>query len=132
MFPRMEGTSTKVLVIDDNEEIRKIVRAGLERHGCTVTEAENGRDGFKQLSSALPDLLITDLVMPEQEGLETIQKVRKTFPNLKIIAMSGGGPMDTDDLLHVANKLGANATLAKPFSLDTLWNEVQNVLKNRC
>ena len=119
---------TKILVIDDDATIRGIVRTALERQGCVVAEAKNGREAIKQIEAEAPDLALIDLIMPEQEGLETIQQLRRDFPAIRIIAISGGGQMGKDDLLYVAIKLGAHGCLAKPFTTDALWLEVQKVL----
>ena len=121
----------KILVIDDDATIRGIVRTALERHGCVVAEAKDGRDGIKQIKAEPPALALIDLIMPEQEGMETIQKLRRDFPAIKIIAISGGGQMGKDDLLYVAKKLGADGCLAKPFTTDALWSEVQKALAGK-
>jgi CheY-like chemotaxis protein len=104
-----------VLVVDDEPEIRTVLRRVLERAGHAVTEAENGRKAVRALSEAPIDLVITDIVMPEQEGMETILQIRRLRPDIKIIAMSGGGRRVSMDFLPLAVRLGADRTFEKPF-----------------
>ena len=110
----------RVLLIDDEQMVRKIVRKMLERSSHDVTEAENGRLGLEQLKTAAFDLVITDIIMPEMEGVETLMTVRERYPNVKVIAMSGGGRTGNIDFLSAAEKLGASAILHKPFTLGSL------------
>lgn len=110
----------RILLIDDEEMVRKIVRKMLERMGHDVTEAENGRLGLEQLQVGAFDLVITDIIMPEMEGVETLMTVRSRFPDVKVIAMSGGGRTGNIDFLKAAEKLGASAILHKPFTLASL------------
>jgi YesN/AraC family two-component response regulator len=85
-----------------------------------VTEAENGRLGLEQLKTGTFDLVITDIIMPEMEGVETLMTVREQYPNVKVITMSGGGRTGNIDFLSAAEKLGASAILHKPFTLGSL------------
>ena len=117
-----------ILVIDDEEEIRNILRQILEGQGYTVTEASNGREGLRRFSEKPADLVITDLLMPEKEGIETIIELRHTFPGVKIIAISGGGYVGPDKYLEMAKKLGAGKTFAKPFNISDLLKAVQELL----
>jgi DNA-binding NtrC family response regulator len=110
----------RVLLIDDEQMVRKIVRKMLERSGHEVTEAENGRLGLEQLKIGTFDLVITDIIMPEMEGVETLMTVREQYPNVKVITMSGGGRTGNIDFLSAAEKLGASAILHKPFTLGSL------------
>ena len=117
----------RILVIDDDSAIRSVVRRGLERAGHEVTEAPDGDAGLKSFRTRNTDLVITDIIMPEREGVETIMALRKEFPALKIIAMSGGGG-GSADFLSIAKKLGARRTLAKPFGHRELLDAVEEVL----
>jgi DNA-binding response OmpR family regulator len=105
-----------VLFVDDEEAIRACMCAALTQAGYRVLQAGDGREAVRVLLSRHVDLLIADLIMPEQEGLETILYVRKHFPTLNVVAISGGDP----SYLSVARKLGARAVLSKPFSADEL------------
>lgn len=106
-----------ILVIDDDASVRKFIATTLKREKHTVFEAENGTEGLQVLQQERGiDLIITDLIMPEKEGIETIMEVRKMNPAIKIVAISGGGKVGPDNYLVLADALGANATLKKPFS----------------
>lgn len=104
-----------ILVIDDEQMLRRTLRAILERAGHTVREAEDGNDGLSQLSAETPDLVITDIIMPNREGAEMIGEMRRLAPDLPIIAMSGGGSRGGEMFLTLAERLGASATLSKPI-----------------
>jgi CheY-like chemotaxis protein len=114
--------SQSVLVVDDYDQIRIILRRILQDAGYEVFEASNGRQAIDQLRKNAADLVITDLIMPEQEGLETIQFLRNERPDLKIIAMSGG------QCLPLAEKLGADLTLAKPLHAEKVLEAVRALL----
>lgn len=118
----------RVLVIDDDDLYRPMLRLSLEEMGHEVTEAVNGRAGLAAYRSAPAELVITDLVMPDMEGIETIIELRKLNPELKIIAISGGGRGKAGDYLQLATKLGARFTLAKPFELEDFAAAVGGVL----
>ena len=117
----------QILVIDDDTAIRTMVRMALEHAGHTVTEAPDGRAGLQLLSERMPELVITDLIMPEKEGLEVMMEARKTHPSLRFIAMSGAGRRGSD-YLRVAKYLGAKCILAKPFTPEQLMAEVNRLL----
>jgi CheY-like chemotaxis protein len=105
-----------VLVIDDNDPFRSTTALWLRRHGYQVVEAANGKEGVKALETMVPDIILTDILMPEQDGLETIQMVRKKHPKIRIVAMSGGMLDGRVDFLPIAQKFGANHVMPKPFS----------------
>ena len=117
----------RILVIDDDTAIRSVVRRGLERVGHDVTEAPDGDAGLKAYRAHHTDLVVTDIIMPEREGVETIMALRKEFPGLKIIAMSGGGG-GSADFLGIAKKLGARRALTKPFGHRELLEALEEVL----
>jgi CheY-like chemotaxis protein len=120
----------RILVIDDHEDIRAVVSGVLESAGHEVVLAPNGARGIEAQRRSSADLVITDILMPEKEGLETIRDLKQEFPGLRIIAMSGGGriPMATN-FLSSAKELGADAVLRKPFGPDDLLEQVQEALK---
>ncbi len=115
----------KILVVDDDAGVRDVVRSMLEAEGYSVTVAQNGREAIIALKSQSFRVMITDLVMPEQEGIETIKVVLRDYPSVKVIAMSGafGG-----DYLRIAGYLGAHGTLAKPLQLATVLKVVADAL----
>jgi CheY-like chemotaxis protein len=103
-----------VLVIDDDDEMRNFIIKLLKRRDYTVTGAANGEKGLECLRADSFALIITDIVMPDMEGLETIKRIRQISPQIPIIAISGGGNNQVD-YLKFAQKFGANAVLTKPF-----------------
>jgi CheY-like chemotaxis protein len=108
----------RILLIDDDAQIRRVFRHMLELEGHEVTDACNGRQGVQCYQEMLPDLVILDILMPEQEGLETIRELRRATSGVKIIAISGRvGP---PDFLYIAEKLGAQRVLHKPIHPDEL------------
>src|SRR5581483_1939390 len=115
-----------ILVIDDDPDIRDLVKTTLESAGHEVWVAADGHQGVQQCRSVQPDLAITDLFMPEQEGIETIKQLRMEFPDLRIVAISGKPTAGT--MLAVAKRLGAHAALAKPFMADELLKLVEETL----
>lgn len=118
----------RVLVVDDDPSILKGLCAAFERVGIFADTAVDGAQALKSLMSSAPDLMITDIIMPEREGLETIMAARASAPDLKIIAMSGGGRVDSGEFLGVARALGADAVLRKPFRPSQLIALAQEVM----
>lgn len=110
----------KILVVDDDARIREIFRMWLEREGFEVFEAENGMEGVKAQRQQAVDMLICDLIMPVQEGIETITQFRQEFPEIGIIAISGGGKIGPDSYLTVAEHLGAWRVFKKPIDMKEL------------
>lgn len=118
----------RILLIDDDLAVRTVMRLTLSHFGHTVTEARNGREGLKLFDEINVDLLITDIVMPEADGLEVLMAVAKRRPAVRVLAISGGGRQTASDHLHVATLLGATKVLAKPFSTDALLAAVNETL----
>ena len=110
----------KVLLIDDDDLVRYSLVRGLQQFDFQIIELENGLKALKTIESELPDIMITDLIMPEQEGIATIRQVHKSYPKLPIIAISGGGRNIGAEHLDIAQALGANATLSKPLDIQEL------------
>jgi len=118
----------KILIIDDDEQMRILLRQVMEWSGYAVVEAADGRAGMLQQRKEHADLVITDLIMPEQEGLETITGLKKEYPALKIIAISGGGRIGPDAYLPAAQELGADRVFSKPFDVRELATAVRELL----
>jgi CheY-like chemotaxis protein len=118
-----------ILLVDDDESFRNMLHKTLERAGYQVEDAPNGQAALEVYQQRPSDLIITDLVMPEREGLETILELRRLYPSVKIIAMSGGGRINAKNDLIMAKKLGAKQTLAKPFSHQEILDVVAQVLQ---
>src|SRR5262245_29741608 len=111
-----------ILIIDDQEPVRILLRAVLERAGYEVREACNGRHGLELYREKSADLIITDIIMPEMNGLEMLSELTRSFPNVKVIAISGGSP--GDGVLSMAKMLGALHTFYKPLDLEKLVSAV--------
>ena len=117
-----------ILIVDDDKAIRLMMRNILEAAGHEIHDEADGRPGEAAVGRRLPDLLITDIIMPDQEGVGLIMNLRQKYKDLKILAISGGGRLSHTDYLQMAKRLGANATLAKPFRRDALLAAVRELL----
>lgn len=117
-----------VLVIDDEPLMRRVVHRILAAEGHTVLEAGDGRIGLQLLHSHQPAIVLTDILMPEKEGLETIREIRKSNSAIKILAMSGGGASQDAHILQWAQRLGADTILRKPFHASELIEAVGGLL----
>jgi DNA-binding NtrC family response regulator len=120
--------TTTVLLIEDDHDVLETLANVLELEGYVPLLAVNGRDGMALFETRHPALVITDLLMPEQEGLETIIAMRRLRPDAKIIAISGGGLLKNMDFLDMAAKLGATAVMPKPFEPEELVETVERLL----
>ena len=118
----------KILLIDDDAGMRSVLQRALQSGGFEVEVASDGREGMKAFETNPADLVVTDLVMPNQEGIETIVALRKQNPQLPIIAISGVTHIKPGDSLKLASKLGVNATLEKPFPLSKLVEAARTLL----
>ena len=115
----------KILIIDDDDRIRDLFRLWLERAGFIVYEAENGKKGVVVQKNNPVDLLICDLIMPVQEGIETIAQFRDDYPEIGIIAISGGGKIGPDSYLAVAEQLGAWRVFTKPLDMPLIIETIK-------
>lgn len=120
-------TQASILVVDDRRDVLEFLRLALERAGYEVQTAENGRAALERLRAHPADLLITDIFMPEADGMETIDQVRTRYPRTRLIAMSGGAN-HMQDYLAIAEQIGVDATLRKPFTMEELLRAVRSVL----
>ncbi len=114
----------RVLIIDDDPSFRLILSQMIARVGLKSSTANNGEEGIELFLAGEYDLVITDIIMPIMEGIETIIELRKLDPNIKIIAISGGGRMEPEKYLDTAMKLKVNAVLKKPFSYKELLKTI--------
>lgn len=122
--------SLRVLVIEDDPDVRSLLQQMLETLGHESTPAGDGIEGLKVFRAGAFDVVVTDILMPEQEGLETIGELRRIDPRVRIIAISGGGRIQgPDEVLLQASNLGAQATLGKPFRLDDLKRALFGVVE---
>ena len=118
----------RVMIIEDETELREMIKTTLIRRKYTVFEAENGKDALNHFKPSMTDLVVTDLIMPEEDGLKVIMKLKELKPSIKIIAISGGGKAGPGGYLNLAKALGAHAVLSKPFSISDLVSKIEELL----
>lgn len=118
----------KILIIDDEPHILLMLKKMLEKAGYEIDLAANGKEGLRLFRATPSDLVITDIIMPEMEGLETIREMKRMQSDLKIIAMSGGGKISAESYLETAKIFGASKIVEKPFSQQQMVIAVQEVL----
>lgn len=117
----------RILVIDDEQRVIDVLRDILQIEGYDVVSAKNGAEGLEVFRQVSCDLVITDMVMPTKDGLQTILDLRKEMPDLPVIAMSGGGTISKERYLAVASYLDRVITIAKPFSVDSITEAVSRL-----
>lgn len=118
-----------ILIIEDDRELREMLKTALLRKEYTVIEAENGKEALIHFKPGVTDLVITDLIMPEQDGLEVIMKIRELKHGIKVIAISGGGKAGPESYINLAKALGADAVYSKPFSINDLISKIDELLE---
>jgi CheY-like chemotaxis protein len=116
-----------ILLVDDDDQFRKMLGAMLRRDGHDVVEASDGKEGLRLYKENQVDIVVTDIVMPEKEGIELIIELRKEFPDVKIIAISGGGRIGPKGYLHLAESLGAVCVFEKPIERDEFLRAVNEL-----
>jgi DNA-binding response OmpR family regulator len=118
----------RILLVDDDTALRRLLRLNLTKMGYTVAEASNGKEALAKQESDPVELVLTDLIMPEKEGLETIPELRRKYPQIKIIAMSGGGRGSAANYLKIAKMMGADRVMTKPFSYQELAAAIAQIM----
>jgi DNA-binding NtrC family response regulator len=118
-----------ILVVDDDDSMLALVDAVLSDAGYHVLKTENGREALRQVDLLAIDLVLLDIIMPDQDGIETVQEIRRQHPDLPVVVMSGSGPAST--YLRIAQKLGATEILPKPFAIDVLLLIVNRLVGGR-
>ena len=117
-----------ILIVEDDNEMREMLKIALIRRKYTIIEAGNGKEAITRFKPSITDLVITDLIMPEDDGLKVIMTLRQLKPSIKIIAISGGGKAGPGNYLNLAKALGADATYSKPFSINDLIVTIEQLL----
>ncbi len=118
-----------ILIIDDQPEVLRALRKTLQREGHTVTDAADGKAALRRFAGSPTDLVISDIYMPEMDGIEFLMRVREAFPEARIIALSGGGYLGKEEVLAAAGNLGAVGILEKPFSVEECLELVRRALE---
>ena len=117
-----------ILIIEDDTDLRRMLVKLLEREDFRVLEAGTGLEALQILDYFIPDMVITDIIMPDQDGIGTINELKKRYPEIKIIAISGGGRMLSKDYLGIAKILGAHHTFSKPFDIKLFLKKVHELI----
>ena len=117
-----------ILIVEDEKDLREMLKIALTRHKFTVFEAENGKEAIIHFKPSITDLVVTDLIMPDEDGLKVIIKLKELKPSIKIIAISGGGKAGPGSYLNLAKVLGADAIYSKPFSINELIAKIGELL----
>ncbi len=120
-----------ILIIDDDIDFRSMLKKLLEKNHYQVFEARDGLEGMRTLNSQQVDLVVTDIIMPDMDGIETIMKLRTDFPKTRVIAISGGGRIGPTDYLNAARALGATHVLSKPFPNEEFLEHVAELLNEQ-
>jgi DNA-binding response OmpR family regulator len=118
-----------ILIVEDNRELREMLKESLTRKRFTVQEADNGKDAIIHFKPGVTDLVVTDLIMPEEDGLKVIMTLREIKPSIKVIAISGGGKAGPASYLNMAKALGADAIYYKPFSVNEMIGKIEELLE---
>lgn len=118
-----------ILIVEDDDDLREMLKVSLLRRKFVVMEAVNGKDAIIHFKPSITDLVVTDLIMPEEDGLKVIMKLREMRPGIRIIAISGGGKAGPGSYLSLAKVLGADAVFSKPFSLNDLVAKIEELLE---
>jgi DNA-binding response OmpR family regulator len=117
-----------ILLVEDDIELREMIALSLMRRKFTVIEAANGKEAIMHFKPSITDLVVTDIIMPEEDGLKVIMRLRELKPSIKVIAISGGGKAGPGSYLNLAKALGADAIFSKPFSVNDLVERIENML----
>ena len=120
----------KILIVDDNADLLVMLSEYLTSNDYNVVSCESGSEGLTEFFNFMPDIVLTDVVMPGFDGIELLLKLRVINPDVRVIVMSGGNRGHADTYLHMADKLGANAVLNKPFELSDLLAQLKNLEAN--
>ena len=119
--------TVKILVVDDNKKFLSMLDEFLSENNYVVEISDNGNEALKKFADYVPDIVVTDIVMPDIDGIELLLQLRKINSDVKVIVMSGGNRGHADAYLHMADKLGADAVLSKPFELRELLLEIEKL-----
>ena len=119
----------RILVIDDDPIMRDTIKDILQFEGYSVADAADGKEGMELMQNEQFHMIVTDVLMPEKDGIEVIIEAKNRYPDVKVIAISGGGYISAENYLKMARDLGASATVVKPFDIDVFTCEVNRLLQ---
>lgn len=123
------GSEPYIAIVDDEKDVREVIAANLRHCGYEIVEAESGRELSAMIAQQrIPSVIITDVIMPGKDGLEILMEVRKSYPDIKVVVISGGSRSRDMDLLHIAKNLGADIVLPKPIDLDYLEQVIGEIM----
>lgn len=128
-YPAIERKMSNVLIIEDDDELSSLMQDMLESEGYDVFVAGDGDEGLRAQRAVTADVVITDIFMPNKDGIETIRSLREDYPDLQIVAMSGGGRLQVEGHFFTAKELGARTILRKPFEMADLLDVVSDALR---
>lgn len=117
-----------ILIVEDDKDLREMLKTSLGKRKYLVLEASNGKEAISKFKPSVTDLVITDLIMPDEDGLKVIMKIREIKPEIKVIAISGGGKAGPGNYLNLARALGADEVFSKPFSVSDLMAKIESML----
>ena len=117
-----------ILIVEDDKDLREMLKISLLARKYTVLEASNGKEALLRFKPLVTDLVITDLIMPDEDGLKVIMKIKEIKPSIKVIAISGGGKAGPGNYLNLAKALGADEIYSKPFSINELIKKIAELL----
>jgi len=120
-----------IMIVEDETEVREMLKIALVKRKYLVLEATNGKEALSKFKPSVIDLVITDILMPEEDGLKVIMKLKELKPDIRIIAISGGGKAGPANYLNIAKALGADEIVSKPFSLKTLLSKIEELLDSK-
>lgn len=118
-----------ILIIDDDDAVRLLLEDALTENGFDVVSAPSGVEGVEIAQTEHVDVVITDILMPDKDGLETLMELKKSCPHIKVLVISGSGEFLENSFLEMANKLGADASLAKPLDIKQLISTVSDLVR---
>jgi DNA-binding response OmpR family regulator len=118
-----------IMIVEDDNDLREMLKLSLLQRKYTIIEASNGKEAIAKFKPSLVDLVVTDIIMPDEDGLKVIMKLKEIKPNIRIIAISGGGKAGPGNYLNLARALGADEIFPKPFSVQSLIAKIDAILE---
>jgi DNA-binding response OmpR family regulator len=118
-----------IMIVEDDNDLREMLKLSLLQRKYTIIEASTGKEAIAKFKPTLVDLVVTDIIMPDEDGLKVIMKLKEIKPNIRIIAISGGGKAGPGNYLNLARALGADEIFPKPFSVQSLLAKIDAILE---